>query len=270
LIIFPEFFIFRNFSPNFSKKKKRRAKCRKNSPVQAKSPMKLTAPKDASGALYFLPGQYLFKRVDENGCEITKALSSGQIGRAFREFETDTGWLESRILLRYRESAQGNAFVSVEPAGIKSIFVEDDDQKVRELKLPLPALVLLGMGRNYHLWAAAQAKRTIAADMPLSVAPLPNIGAGAAAGVCFGQNEVPEARPENIDRVWNLIFNAPFNRDQSNGKCRLYPEDVRKLLFELAAAGNKKTFPSRELIGLNLTLAEAWDRIAERIARRFF
>ena len=33
------------------------------------------APPDAMGALFFLPGQYLFKRV-ENGRETVKGLSS--------------------------------------------------------------------------------------------------------------------------------------------------------------------------------------------------
>jgi len=66
-----------------------------------KDNLKLSAPPDATGALFFLPGQYLFKRI-ENGRETVKALSSEQISRAFREFQTDTGWIQ-RLILRYKE-----------------------------------------------------------------------------------------------------------------------------------------------------------------------
>lgn len=69
----------------------------------------LTTPPDAFAALYFLPGQYLFKR-NENGREITKALSGEQIARAFRDFQTDTGWLTARRVLRWREEPDGNYF----------------------------------------------------------------------------------------------------------------------------------------------------------------
>ncbi|MCQ5273485.1 hypothetical protein NE578_10690, partial [Schaalia odontolytica] len=57
---------------------------------------RLTSPPDALGALYFLPGQYLFKRI-ESGKESAKALSSEQIARAFREFQTDTGWMTRKV-----------------------------------------------------------------------------------------------------------------------------------------------------------------------------
>ena len=75
---------------------------------------RLSAPPDAMGALYFLPGQFLFVR-RENGREVAKALSSEQIARAFREYRTDTGWVERRIL-RYREQPEGNFLLSYEPA----------------------------------------------------------------------------------------------------------------------------------------------------------
>jgi len=88
---------------------------------------KLAAPPDATGALYFLPGQYLFKRV-ENGRETVKALSSAQISRAFREIQTDTGWLTRRVL-RYKEEPAGNYFLSFEPARVRSIWVETKTAK---------------------------------------------------------------------------------------------------------------------------------------------
>jgi PRTRC genetic system protein B len=219
----------------------------------------LSAPPDAVGALYFLPGQYLFKRL-ENGREIAKALSSEQISRAFRDFQTDTGWLERRIL-RYREEPDGNCFLSYEPGRIRRIFVESDAGEVREIELPLPTLVLLGKGREFYLWAARGNRVT--AETRLALAPLPNVGGDSFQGkICFGKNEVPEARADSVETVWNLVFNAPFNRDRANNKCRSAPDDVRTLLFDLAKR-KAKTFPSLELFKSNTTIEQVWARIVE-------
>ena len=191
---------------------------------------RLIAPPDAAGALYFLPGQFLFKRI-ENGREVAKALSSEQIARAFREYRTDTGWVERRIL-RYREQPEANYLLSYEPARIHTIFVETSNGEVREINVPLPTLVLFGKGREFYLWAA-KGKR-ITPKSRLSLAPLPNLGGEWQGKICFGKNEVPECRAETIDSVWNLIFDAPFNADHAGGKSRSEPKDVRRLLLALA------------------------------------
>ena len=223
------------------------------------SPQLLSAPPDAAGALYFLPGQYLFKRV-ENGSETAKALSSEQIARAFRDFQTDTGWLVRRVL-RYREDPDGNSFLSYEPARIRRIFIESSAGEIREINVPLPSLVLLGKGREFYLWAARGNKVT--AKTRLALAPVPNVGGDSFSGkICFGKNEVPEARADQIEAVWNLVFNAPFNRDHASGKCRSAPEDVRKLLFDLAKR-KAKSFPSLELFESNTTVEQVWARIVE-------
>ena len=70
-------------------------------------------PPDASAALYFLPGQYLFADFKESSVSL-KALSSDQVARAFRKVHTDTGWLGKRVL-RYREAPEGNAILCYEP-----------------------------------------------------------------------------------------------------------------------------------------------------------
>ena len=187
---------------------------------------RLTAPPDALGALYFLPGQYLFKRI-ESGRESAKALSSEQISLAFREFKTDSGWLARRVL-RYCEEPEGNFVLSYEPAGIRTIFVENQSGEVVETILPLPTLILLGKGNEYYLWAAKGRRVTI--KTKLAIAPLPNIGGDLSGKICFGKNEVPEAKINGIDQIWNMIFTTPFNADHSANKCRSQPKDVRQLL----------------------------------------
>lgn len=214
-----------------------------------------SAPPDSAGALYFLPGQFLFVR-RENGREVAKALSSEQIARAFREYRTDTGWVERRIL-RYREQPEANYLLSYEPARTRTIFVEAENGEVREISVPLPTLILFGRGREFYLWAAKG--RSVSPKSCLSLAPLPNLGGDWQGKICFGKNEVPECRADGVDRVWNLIFDAPFNADHAGGKCRSEPKDVRRMLFALAERKAQK-FPAKELLETNTTIEQLWAR----------
>ena len=214
-----------------------------------------TIPPDASAALYFLPGQYLFETFGENNHGL-KALSSAQVTRAFRDLQTDTGWIDRRVL-RYREATDGNAILSYLPAGLRAITVAFPGDRIEPLTLPLPTLILLGKGKDYYLWAASSSK--ITRNTRLAVAPLPNIGSGK---ICFGKNEVPETHPSTLSNVWKLIFDAPFNGDHSTGRCRT-ENDVRDLLAKLAA-GSVKKFPTTQLIMSSSTVEDAWESIVER------
>ena len=214
-----------------------------------------TVPPDAEAALYFLPGQYLFETFGENRHDL-KALSSVQVTRAFRDLQTDTGWIDRRVL-RYREATDGNAILSYLPAGVRTITVAFSGDGIQSLTLPLPTLILLGKGRDYYLWAASSSK--VNRNTRLAVAPLPNIGSGK---ICFGKNEVPETHPSTLQGVWKLIFDAPFNGDHSSGRCQT-ENDVRDLLAKLAADDLKK-FPTTQLIMSSSTVDDAWEAIVER------
>ena len=215
-----------------------------------------TVPPDASAALYFLPGQYLFETFGENRHGL-KALSSAQVTRAFRDLQTDTGWIDRRVL-RYREAADGNAVLSYLPEGVRTITVAFPGDRTETLTLALPTLILLGKGKDYYLWATPTSKVT--RSTRLAVAPLPNIGSGK---ICFGKNEVPETHPSTISTVWSLIFDAPFNGDHSAGRCQ-NEGDVRDLLEKLAGDKVKK-FPATQLILSSSTVEDAWETIVERI-----
>jgi len=216
----------------------------------------LQVPVDASAALYFLPGQYLFTEIKESSVSL-KALSSDQVARAFRRVHTDTGWLGRRVL-RYREAPEGNAIVSYEPAAIRKIIVAFSDKGLVELSVPLPPLILLGKGREYYLWAAASSH--ISANTNLAEAPLPNVGSGK---ICFGKNEVPETHPSTLSEVWKLIFDTSFNADHASERCLSEPRDVRELLGKLAADKAKK-FPKSELLVSSTTIDDAWETIVEQ------
>lgn len=214
-----------------------------------------SVPVDAEAALYFLPGQYLFETFVENRHGL-KALSSEQVTRAFRDLQTDTGWIDRRVL-RYREATDGNAILSYQPASERTITIEFPSDRTEILTLPLPALVLLGKGKDYYLWATSTSKVT--RNTRLAVAPLPNIGSGK---ICFGKNEVPETHPSTVQTVWKLIFDAPFNGDHSTGRCQT-AGDVRDLLAKLAS-DNVKKFPTTQLIMSSSTVEKAWETIVER------
>lgn len=214
-------------------------------------------PADASAALYFLPGQYLFADLKESSVSLLKALSSDQVARAFRKVHTDTGWLGKRVM-RYREAPEGNAILSYEPAAVRKITVVLADKGLVELSVPLPPLILLGKGREYYLWAAASSR--ISANTNLAVAPLPNVGSGK---ICFGKNEVSETHPSALNEVWRLIFDTPFNADNASERCLSEPQDVRELLLKLAADKVKK-FPKSELLLTSSTIDDAWEAIVER------
>ena len=216
----------------------------------------LQVPADASAALYFLPGQYLFADFKESSVSL-KALSSDQVARAFRKVHTDTGWLGRRVL-RYREAPEGNAILSYEPASIRKITALLSDKGLVELSVPLPPLILLGKGREYYLWAAASSH--ISANTNLAVAPMPNVGSGK---ICFGKNEVPETHPSTLSDVWKLIFDTPFNADHASERCHSEPQDVRVLQWKLAADKAKK-FPKSELLISSTTIDDAWETIVEQ------
>ncbi len=218
-----------------------------------------SVPPDATAALYFLPGQYLFADFREEVCSI-KALSSEQVSCAFRGVHTDTGWL-GRKVLRYREASEGNAIISYVPASIRNILVSVPGGRVEGLAVPLPTLVLLGKGTDYYLWAASSGH--ITAKTKLAVAPLPNIGSGK---ICFGKNEVPEVHPSILSVVWKLIFDTPFNGDHASNRCQTEPNDVRELLIKLAADKVSK-FPMTQLLTSTTTVEDAWETIVEQ--RRF-
>ena len=216
-------------------------------------------PPDAAGALYFLPGQYLFATFGEDR-ETVKALSCEQVTRAFRDIHTDTGWLGRRVL-RYREAPEGNAIISYEPASLRNIFVQLPSGSVERLTVPLPTLILLGKGKDYYLWATISQR--VSARTHLAVAPLPNIGSGAQGKICFGKNEVPETHPATLASVWKLIFETPFNQDNTNDKCVSESRDVRHLLGKLSHDKAKK-FPSTELLTSSTTVEDAWEAIVEQ------
>ncbi len=223
-------------------------------------------PAEAKAALFFLEGHYQLNWC-EGSVEKTKFLSPAQIGRAFSTKDAfDSGWLDT-FVLRFARGAKAHKMLSVLPAGRRKIFVTDprsvderemDDgstsESVLELEVPLPTLLLIGLGQKYYLWATLD--KTINQKSKICAAPFPNLDSSG--GICFGRNNAPECRLDTIESVWRLILDSPFNGDRAADRCRTNPDDVRKLLLAL---DGKKTFPKTALIKTNHTASELWEAV---------
>jgi hypothetical protein len=225
----------------------------------------LAPPADARAALFFLEGHYQLN-YREGSIERTKFLSPAQIGKAFSVSDVfDSGWFDARVLRFALLAKKKQKVLSVLPSRRRKVFITDprsaeeretDDNSTQdsilELEIPLPALLLLGCGNSYYLWATLD--RNITQKSKISHAPFPNLDNSGS--ICFGRNAAPECRLDCLETVWQLIMDSPFNNHQSANRCRTEPDDARKLLLSL---NGKKTFPKNALIQTNYTVADLWN-----------
>jgi len=221
-------------------------------------------PAEAKAALFFLEGHYQLKWRMGN-VERTKFLSPKQIWRAFSDKDTfDSGWLEANVV-RFAQEKKTHKVLSCLTAGRRKIFITDPrpmgerqasekDESVLEIEIPLPTLLLIGLGQKYYLWATLD--KTISQKSKICAAPFPNLDSSGE--ICFGKNAAPECRLDIIESVWRLILESPFNSDRAADRCRTHPEDARKFLFEL---NHKKTFPKNALIKTNHTIGGLWQAV---------
>lgn len=226
----------------------------------------LAPPPDAKAALFFLEGHYQLKW-REGSVERTKFLSPKQIGRAFSDKDAfDSGWLDSRVV-RFAQEKKTHKVLSCLPAGRRKIFITDprsaDEREadnegvsdlVLEIEVPLPTLLLIGLGQKYFLWATLD--KTVSEKSKICAAPFPNLNESGE--ICFGKNSAPECRLDTIETVWRLILDSPFNSDRAADRCKTHPDDARKFLFGL---NRKKNFPKNALIKTNHTTSELWQAI---------
>lgn len=221
-------------------------------------------PAEAKAALFFLEGHYQLKwRM--GSVERTKFLSPKQIGRAFSDKDAfDSGWLEANVV-RFAQEKKTHKILSCLPAGRRKIFITDPrpmgereasekDESVLEIEIPLPTLLLIGLGQKYYLWATLD--KTISQKSKISHAPFPNLDSSGE--ICFGANAKPECRLDTIETVWRLILDSPFGADRAAERCRTHPEDARKFLLAL---DGKKVFPKNALIKTNHTVGDLWQAV---------
>lgn len=224
-------------------------------------------PPEAKAALFFLEANYQLN-YREGNVERTKFLTPSQIGRAFAtKDEFDSGWLEANVIRFALGAKKRQKILSFLPAGRRKIFITDPrapsereteeestQDAVLELEVPLPALLLIGCGQSYYLWAMLD--NQISRKSKLCAAPFPNLDSSG--GICFGKNTAPECRLDTIESVWRLILDSPFNNHQTENRCRTHAKDARQLLFAL---NGKKTFPKNALIKTEHSVGDLWQSV---------
>lgn len=227
----------------------------------------LKAPPDAKAALFFLEGHYQLN-YQAGKVAKTKFLTPLQIAKAFAVKDVfDSGWIEQSVLRFALLAKKTHKILSVLPAGKRKILITDprpaDEREIEiadtaetilELEVPLPTLLLVGIGQRYYLWATLD--KIVTQASKICPAPFPNLDNSG--GICFGSNLTPECRLETIESVWRMIFDSPFNNHQSQNRCLTHKKDARKLWLEL---NGKKTFPKNALIKTGHTVAELWEAV---------
>lgn len=209
--------------------------------LESRSLINAIAPKDILASLYIFEGQYLL-RYQENGQIFSKFISSEAVRNAFSQLPVDSGFLPSGIV-RWGSTNKGTFIVKFIPATSNNEFTFVEDSQNQILSLPLPGLVLIGIGRQYFLWAV----KTKQFDPNAQVfhAPLPNINSWGA--ICFGNNFVPDVSTGTIEFVCQLFGSSPFNSDSVSGKSKAFPSDIRKQLHYLHKH-QKRSYPLRDLV----------------------
>ncbi len=193
-----------------------------------------------AGALYFLEaGHYLLRAKQPGGVVTEKTITAPDVAAAFMGQDFDSGFLPAGIL-RMGTCPAGMWSAMALPAAKVAISLVGMPDGERVIEVKLPAMLLMGMGNKYLVYALSGDGNRKSA---VYSAPLPNVYRSGE--VCFGGNVVPKARPENLPDVWKLFITSPFNEHLSDKKSRKHPGDVRKMLIEVAERG--KVYPLNDL-----------------------
>lgn len=198
----------------------------------------------ATAALVFADGQLIFQHL-EDGVEYAKIVSAAAAGTAFRETGIDSGWLEPGVV-RWGVSHKGSWAVRlIHPDKEHTLLFErtlSDDPVPDYLTLRLPPLVMIGINSTYHLWALSEPEAN--ARTLLYYAPFPNVYAGA--HICFGSNSVASVEQDGMRQAWQLFCEAPFGQTSIQNKSKRHPQDVRRMLKEVAGSG--EAYPCEDLV----------------------
>lgn len=186
--------------------------------------------------LDFYPTAVLMSRWKEDGRVTTYPVSIHDVVSACTSVELTSGLLPPDTLFWQQRADQIGLGIYVRA---RRWQVQTEGQSYH---IPMPPFVFVGSGTSYHIFAVKQRPRH--AHDRLYHAPCPNVHA--TGGICQGNTPFPICSPQNIQTALQLFMEESyFNADLSRGKCRRYPDDVRRLWAEL---DGQKRFPLSELV----------------------
>jgi len=159
----------------------------------------------------------------------------------------DSGWVDPGIK-RFGKVNDVPFEVRYFPAHTRTLFLYTQTcPNVRLEKVPLPPMVMLGLGWAYRLVVL---QGSFDADAKVCAVPAPNIDFSSVA-ICWGAH----ASPPNADTAaaFELFWGSPFNGHSAASKSKQYPDDVRKMWTQLTQQ-EKPVYPARDLIELPHTV----------------
>ncbi len=115
-------------------------------------------------------------------------------------------------------------------------------------RVPLPGLIFIGHQYDYALWAVTE--RPADTGAPLYLAPCPNVSQQ---GVCRGNAPFPKAGPATIWQAVEVFFASKFNPDLSNGKSKVYPNNILRH-WQALHTTEAERYPLDDLVPAPFTL----------------
>ncbi len=238
---------------------------------QPEPPLFPSLPAHADAALLFVEGGLLWLRRDGAGHTggsgtRVRALGPQQLRAAVSEVPVDSGWLPEGVK-RWGHGPGGAYALVVAPPQTRTLVLQRPGQsRLDTLDVSLPALAMLGIARDFYVWALTGAPEP---GSRLFYPPLPNVHDDGA--VCWGENHPPRtATPKGVLKALELFLASAFTNAEVDQRSRSHPQDVRVQLLALAGA----PFPTDDLVPFRRgePLTKAVDRLTQRTDHdsRFF
>ena len=220
-------------------------------------PIPPSLPAHADAALLFVEGGLLWLRRDGPGVRV-KALGPQQLRAAVSEVPVDSGWLPEGVK-RWGHGPGGAYALIVAPPQTRTLVLQRPGQsRLDNLEVSLPALAMLGIRRDFYVWALAGASEP---GSRLFYPPLPNVHDDGA--VCWGENHPPRSTtPGAVAKALELFLASAFTDAEVDQRSRSASRDVRVQLLALEGA----PFPTDDLVPFRRgeTLTKAVDRLTRR------
>ncbi|MEP7287901.1 MAG: hypothetical protein ABI947_19290 [Chloroflexota bacterium] len=210
----------------------------------------------------------LMRRRLENGGETEYPVSPEQLATALSaKVRFETGLLSSNTLYVATEGIQ-KLIVDYRKPQQTALFLDGSETSVR---VPLPGLVMIRVtsandNPRYGVYAVKRRPTTL--DMPLFLAPLPNMDSHS---VCWGS--VKKVSPEGLanstlDEDWTLLLGSIFTSHSVHGKSKSHPADIRQKLINVEKGGARR-YPTGDLVKLDFTLSDVIRKVQHDSSTRF-
>lgn len=197
---------------------------------------------------------------------LTKCVSPAAVRSAFSQELLDTGWLPPSVR-RWGMTPRGDWLVLFVPPAHHQLRLQrterggeasELDHRFMELTLPLPALVFMGFGASYYIWAIQEME--LHPNAMTYHAPLPNIDGDGR--ICLGANNYPTASCEKIGEAWRLFLESPFNDHHADRKSQRYPNDIRSRWMNLKRQA-RCAYPLNDLVPRHRTVEQAVKQVLD-------